>query len=328
MNKKKNTNRHRIKTTKKSTEQNNSVLPIIDFGKPIQGKRQSTSEMPYILKRYLWDTHQHDILSEEEKRELAIRVQKYGDEQATNKLIISNLRLVVKIALQFQGIWKHNFLDLVQEGNLGLMQAVQRFDPLRGVKFSYYAVFWIRAYILRFVMDHCRLVKIGTTQNQRKLFFRLNKEKENLKKEGFEPNPKLLAERLEVSEKDITEMDQRLNKPEISLDASIKEDSDDEFIGFFASDKEPVDVEVGRKQVSEIVQKALLDFKKDCDERELGILENRLMAETPLTLQQIGKRYGISRERVRQIQSNMLTELKMYFERKVPGFASLRFGLA
>jgi RNA polymerase sigma-32 factor len=232
--------------------------------------------------------------------------------------------LVVKIAMQFQEIWTHSLLDLIQEGNLGLIQAVQKFDPSRGVRFSYYAVYWIRAYMLRFLMDRWRLVKIGTTQNQRRLFFRLNKEKEQLKKEGYDPQPKLLAARLGVSEKEITDMDQRLNRPEISLDASIKEDSDEAFINFVPSDKDPVDVEVAKKQMAEIVRKTLVDFRQDCNERELEILENRLMAESPLTLQQIANDFGISRERVRQIQSHMLRKLKRYFETKIPGFASLR----
>jgi RNA polymerase sigma-32 factor len=242
--------------------------------------------------------------------------------------VTSNLRLVVKIALQFQETWMHNFLDLIQEGNLGLMQAVHKFDPLRGVKFSYYAVYWIKAYMLRFIMEHWRLVKIGTTQRQRKLFFRLNKERQRLQAEGFDPKPKLLADRIGVSEQDITDMDQRLNKPEISLDASIKEGSNEARMGFVPGTGQSVDAQVARKERKVIIRKKLVGFRKICNEQELDILENRLLAELPLTLRQIGEHYGISRERVRQIQNKMLTKLKNYFEREIPGFASLSFGLA
>jgi RNA polymerase sigma-32 factor len=173
-------------------------------------------------------------------------------------------------------------------------------------------------------MERCRLVKIGTTEKQRKLFFRLNKEKRQLWAQGVEPEPQHLAERIGVSEKDVTDMDQRLNKPELSLDASIKEDSDEALIGFIPSDKEPADTEVAKKQMAEFIRRGLIDFKQDCDERELGILENRLMAESPLSLQQIGYRYGISRERVRQIQTSLVTKLRTYFEREIPNFASFR----
>jgi RNA polymerase sigma-32 factor len=280
-----------------------------------------------ILERYLSETRRYEILSEEEKTDLAMRAQQYGDKQAANKLVNSHLRLVVKMAMQFQGIWTHNLLDLIQEGNLGLIQAVHKFDPSRGVKFSYYASFWIRAHMLRFLMDYLRLVKIGTTQNQRRLFYRLNKEKELLEKEGFEPKTELLAKRLGIPEKEISDMDQRLNKPEISLDASIREDSDEPLIGFVPASAESVEAEVSRKQMAGIVRKTLVDFSQGCNERELEILENRLMSETPLSLQQIANHYGISRERVRQIQSKVLAKLKVYFECNIPGFASLRFAL-
>ncbi len=328
MNRKKKRNKQKPNLTGEYAGQSHSGAPQIHYAKRIQSKPDSTLSKPYLLQRYLWETHQYEILAEEEKRELAIQVQQYGDKQATHRLVTSNLRLVVKIALQFQQIWTHNFLDLIQEGNLGLMRAVHKFDPLRGVKFSYYAVFWIRAYMLRFVMDNCRLVKIGTTQNQRKLFFRLNKEKRQLKAEGFNPEPKLLAERLGVSEKDIMDMDQRLNKPELSLDASVKEGSHEARIGFVVAKEEPVDAQVARKQRKAILRKKLIDFRNTCNERELDILENRLLAELPLTLRQIGERYGISKERVRQIQSKMLAKLKIYFEREIHDFGSLCFGLA
>ncbi|MGB5422627.1 MAG: sigma-70 family RNA polymerase sigma factor, partial [Desulfobacterales bacterium] len=169
------------------------------------------------LQRYLTEISRYRLLTREEEKEFGIRVQKYGDREAAYALVTSNLRLVVKIALEFQRVWMQNLLDLIQEGNIGLMQAVRKFDPYKNVKFSYYASFWIKAYILKFIMDNWRLVKIGTTQGQRKLFFKLKKEKQKLIDQGFDPKPKLLSERLGVSEREIVDMDQRLDGWDLSL---------------------------------------------------------------------------------------------------------------
>ena len=274
------------------------------------------------LQRYLQELGQYKLLSREEEVELAIRVREHGDPEAAYRLITSNLRLVVKIALEFQRVWMQNLLDLIQEGNIGLMQAVQKFDPYKGVKFSYYASFWIKAYILRFIMDNWRLVKIGTTQVQRKLFFRLKKEKQRLVSEGFDPKPKLLSERLGVSEQEITDMDQRLDRWEVSLDAPIKEGSDDERIGFIATQAPSAEAQVAKKEMEAIVREKLDSFKKDLGERELYILENRIFSDTPITLQEIGEGYGITRERVRQIENGVIKKLRKHFQREIPDFES------
>ena len=185
------------------------------------------------LQRYLTEISNYKLLTREQEKELGILVREHGDKDAAYRLVTSNLRLVVKIALEFQRVWMQNLLDLIQEGNIGLMQAVKKFDPYKNVKFSYYASFWIKAYILKFIMDNWRLVKIGTTQGQRKLFFKLKKEKQKLIDMGFEPKPKLLSERLGVSEREIVDMDQRLDGWDVSLDAPLKDDSDTERIEFF-----------------------------------------------------------------------------------------------
>jgi RNA polymerase sigma-32 factor len=173
-------------------------------------------------------------MTAKKKRPAAKRVQEDGDPDAAYQLVTSNLRLVVKIALEFQRVWMQNLLDLIQEGNIGLMQAVKKFDPYKNVKFSYYASFWIKAYILKFIMDNWRLVKIGTTQGQRKLFFKLKKEKQRLIEEGFDPKPKLLSQRLGVSEREIVDMDQRLDGWDVSLDSPVKEGSDTGRIEFIS----------------------------------------------------------------------------------------------
>ncbi|NVM21219.1 MAG: RNA polymerase factor sigma-32 [Desulfobacterales bacterium] len=279
------------------------------------------------LQRYLWEIGQYELLTKEEEKELAIRVREYGDTDAAYRMVTSNLRLVVKIAMEFQRIWMQNLLDLIQEGNIGLIRAVQKFDPYRGVRFSYYASFWIKAYILKFIMDNWRLVKIGTTQAQRKLFFRLKKEKQKLISEGFDPKPKLLSERLGVSEQEITDMDQRLDGWEVSLDAPIKEGSDDERIGFVPTPSVSAEDQVAKKEMEMILHDKLAFFKKSLNERELDILENRISSDSPATLQEIGERYRISRERVRQIENKMIKRMKSYFQREIPDFDSFLGGL-
>ncbi|UCD88353.1 MAG: RNA polymerase factor sigma-32 [Desulfobacterales bacterium] len=272
------------------------------------------------LQRYLQELSQYELLTKEEEKELAIQVREKGDREAAYRLVTSNLRLVVKIAIDFQRLWMQNLLDLIQEGNIGLMQAVQKFDPHRGVKFSYYASFWIKAYILKFIMDNWRLVKIGTTQAQRKLFFRLKKEKQRLASEGFDPKPKLLSERLGVSEQEVTDMDQRLDRWEVSLDAPIKEGSDNERIEFISTQAPSAETQVAKKEMEAIIHEKLDSFRKELSEREIYILENRVFSDTPTTLQEIGERYGITRERVRQIENSMIKKIKAYFEREIPDF--------
>ena len=204
------------------------------------------------LQRYLSEISNYRLLTREEERELGIRVQEHGDTDAAYRLVTSNLRLVVKIALEFQRVWMQNLLDLIQEGNIGLMQAVKKFDPYKNVKFSYYASFWIKAYILKFIMDNWRLVKIGTTQGQRKLFFKLKKEKQKLIEEGFDPKPKLLSQRLGVTEREIVDMDQRLDGWDLSLDAPIKGDSNTERMDFIRTDSSSAEDQVAKKEMESL----------------------------------------------------------------------------
>jgi len=272
------------------------------------------------LQRYLNEISQYNLLTREEERELGIRVQEQGDPEAAYKLVTSNLRLVVKIALEFQRVWMQNLLDLIQEGNIGLMQAVKKFDPYKNVKFSYYASFWIKAYILKFIMDNWRLVKIGTTQGQRKLFFKLKKEKQKLIDEGFDPKPKLLSEKLGVSEREIVDMDQRLNGWDVSLDAPLKDDSDTERIEFLSTESDSIEDDVAKKQMNALLHTKIAEFRKKMTDRELEIFDQRIFSDTPVTLQEIGDRYGISRERVRQVEKNVVKKMREYFKKEIPDF--------
>ena len=232
----------------------------------------------------------------------------------------SNLRLVVKIALEFQRIWMQNLLDLIQEGNIGLVRAVKKFDPYKNVKFSYYASFWIKAYILKFIMDNWRMVKIGTTQGQRKLFFRLKKEKQLLIEQGFDPKPKLLSERLGVSEQEVVDMDQRLANWDLSLDEPLKDDSNTERIEFINVDSDSSEDRLAKKEIEDILYTKVAKFKKKLNARELDIFERRIFSDSPETLQQIGEVYNISRERVRQIENNIIKKMKAYFKKDMPDF--------
>ena len=315
-----------VKGKKKSTVKASKSAKAVTRKKPAA----KTSEKALVkfdpLQRYLTEISTYKLLTREEERELGIRVREKGDKDAAYRLVTSNLRLVVKIALEFQRVWMQNLLDLIQEGNIGLMQAVKKFDPYKNVKFSYYASFWIKAYILKFIMDNWRLVKIGTTQGQRKLFFKLKKEKQKLIDEGFEPKPKLLSERLGVSEREIIDMDQRLDGWDVSLDAPLKEDSDTERIEFVSTEAESIEDKVSKKEIEVLLHNKIAEFRKKMTPRELEIFDLRIFSDNPVTLQEIGDRYGISRERVRQVEKNIIKKMREFFKREIPDFASYTEG--
>ena len=274
------------------------------------------------LQRYLMEISNHKLLSRDREHELAVKIFEHDDREAAYEMVTSNLRLVVKIALEFQRVWMQNLLDLIQEGNIGLMQAVRKFDPYKNVKFSYYASFWIKAYILKFIMDNWRLVKIGTTQGQRKLFFKLKKEKQSLIEQGFDPKPKLLSERLGVTEKEIVDMDQRLDGWDVSLDAPLTDDSDSEKIEFISYDSESAEEQVSKKQMDNLIHGKIEEFRKLMTKRENEIFDLRIFSESPATLQEIGDRYGLSRERVRQVEKNIITKMREFIREELPDFAS------
>jgi RNA polymerase sigma-32 factor len=310
----------RRKGGKKKNKSDNNILSVDQTrskAKPGSGK----SLVEYDpLQRYLSEISQYRLLTREEEVELGKRITEHDDSEAAFIMATSNLRLVVKIALEFQRVWMQNLLDLIQEGNIGLMHAVQKFDPYKNVKFSYYASFWIKAYILKFIMDNWRLVKIGTTQGQRKLFFKLKKEKQRLIEEGFVPHTQLLSDRLGVSEKEVMEMDQRLDGWDISLDAPLKEDSDTERGEFLSSGDASIESQIAKKEIESLLQENVAVFRKQLTERELEIFDQRIFTDTPLTLQDIGDKYSISRERVRQLEKNIIKKMKTFFKEEIPDF--------
>jgi RNA polymerase sigma-32 factor len=278
------------------------------------------------LQIFMRDVGRHPLLTAEEEHALAVRYRETGDVDAAYRLVTANLRLVVKIAHEYRRS-AFALADLVQEGNVGLMHAVKKFDPYRGVKLSTYAAWWIRAYIIRYTMENWSIVKLGTTQAQRKLFFNLRKAQEKLAAQGFELTPKLLAERLEVSEQDIVEMDQRMSGDEHSLDAPLSEGAQTTRLERVASPSQPADERLSEHQLREVLKARLGEFATTLADKERFILEKRLVAEDPLTLQEIGDRYGVTRERARQLEAKVVGRLKEWVRRSMPDFKELEIGV-
>ncbi len=263
------------------------------------------------LHLYLNEISKYSLLSKDDTHKLAVLYLEEGDKSAGTKMVLSNLRLVVKVVSDYQKYWMSNFLDLIQEGNVGLTRAVDKYDPYRGVKFSSYAAYWIRAHVLKFIMDNWRLVKIGTTQAQRKLFFKLNSEKKALEAQGIQPDAEMLSKRLNVNEKDIVEMGSRLGNSEVSLEAPVRVDSTDEQIMFIAQDGPSVEQIVAESDSKNRLYQILDDQKDTFSEREHVILYERLLTDDSRTLRDIAGQFDISRERVRQVEISLLKKLKV-----------------
>lgn len=265
------------------------------------------------LQAYMREVQRYPLLSSDEEHELAVRYKEEGDLDAARKLVTANLRLVVKIAYDYRRAYK-NLLDLVQEGNIGLMQAVKKYDPYRGVKLSSYAAWWIRAYILRFVLNNWRLVKVGTTQAQRKLFFNLQKEKARLSAMGIEPSAERIAERLNVSADEVTSMDRRLSGGEVSLDAPVGDGEGRPIsrVDLLPSRGGRIDELVADEQIGDRLSDKIHEFGDLLEDKEKVIFDERLLAEEPRTLQDLGTEFGVSRERVRQIEKRLLQKLRNY----------------
>lgn len=268
------------------------------------------------LQLYLQEIAKYPLLTPEEEFEFAVKHLHEGDIQAAHRLITANLRFVVKIANEFRKT-QASLLDLIQEGNYGLMQAVKRFDPYKGVKLSSYAAWWIRAYILKYLMDNRSQVKIATTAAQRKLFYNLQKETDRLLSEYETVDSKKIAKRLNVSERDVVEMQKRLSSPDVSLDAPFSEESASSFGESLPDEKqESIDDLLADRQVRLIFSQYLDEFKDTLKGRDREIFEYRLNHEAPLTLQELGEKYGITRERVRQIETRITNKLKEFVKKK------------
>ena len=267
---------------------------------------------------YMRDVQRYPLLSKDEEHDLAVRFFEKDDLEAAKRLVTSNLRLVVKIAYDYRQAYK-NILDLVQEGNIGLMQAVKKYDPYKGVKLSSYAAWWIRAYILRYILTNHRLVKVGTTQAQRKLFFNLQKEKARLSAMGIEPTAELIAENLNVPERDVVSMDMRLAAGDASLDAPVgtSEGRSVARVELLPSAGARADDTLAEAEVGDRFSEKIHEFGETLEGKEKKIFDDRLVAEDPKTLQTLGDGFGVSRERVRQIEKRLLKKLKEFLHKEL-----------
>ncbi len=264
------------------------------------------------LRRYLAEISRFDPLNRDEEHRLALHYRKTGDRETAYRLVTSNLKLVVKIAMIYHKVYR-NLLDLIQEGNLGLIQAVRRFDPYRGTRLPTYAAWWIKAYILKFLLDNTRMVKIGTTNVRRKILMNLNKEKRELEAKGITPTSKLLAENLGVEEQELRDVEQGMAGADISLDAPLgNEDGDAHYIDTLRLMEQNIDEKIAHGEFRSLLEKKFADFSETLSERERVILNQRLIAEEPETLQEIADKYGISREAVRVAEKKLVSKLKKY----------------
>jgi len=263
------------------------------------------------LQAYMREVQRHPLLSSDEEHKLAVQYQKDQNVDTAARLVTANLRLVVKIAYEYRRAYR-NMMDLVQEGNIGLMQAVKRYDPYRGVKLSSYAAWWIRAYMLRFILNNWRLVKVGTTQAQRKLFFNLSKEKARLTSMGIEPTHAEIAKRLNVEETEVSEMDKRLARADASLDATVNESDGRSTtrLELMPSSNAGPDAIAEGSELSEMLQERLEEFRKTLQGKDVAIFDKRVVADEPLTLQELGDEFGVSRERVRQLEARLMGKLR------------------
>ena len=287
---------------------------------PAPRSRDRAVETGDALTHYMAQLRQYAPISREEEHALALRWVEQHDREAARQLVLANLRLVVKIAMEYRRAWT-NVLDLIQEGNVGLLQATQRFDPYKGVKLSSYAAYWIRAYILKYILDNIRLVRLGKTRAERKLFFRLNKEKRELERQGFEAEPKLLAERLDVSESDVVDMEQRLSRNDLSLQAPAWSGDDAREVGeMLAGPGASAEQNVGDAELRRVFMERVREFAASLEARDRRIVEARILAEEPLSLQELGTEFGVSRERIRQLEARIVSQLREHLKKNMVDF--------
>ena len=296
-----------------------TVEPVL----PRRGARALVPSDPF--RRYLAEVRKYPALSREEEQDLARRYRDTGDREALFRLVTSNLMQVVRVALSFRRAAR-NLLDLVQEGNLGLLAAIERFDPDLGVRVPTYAAWWIRAYIVKFLLDNVRLVRVGTTNARRKLLRNLRQEKSRLEAEGFEVGPKMLAEHFNVSEADVMDVERALHSQDVSLDAPLGDSEDRTRGDLMAASGPTVEEDVARRELQDKVKAAIDRFRRGLGDRERAILDERLLSEDPVTLQVIGDRFGTTREAVRQAEARLMARLKEHLMGEIGDLQSIRVG--
>ena len=321
---------------KRTAKNEDSVFKVdsssddVSMSKVTNGTRDSSAAIPQVsvevmedssralttldpITTYLNEIRKYPLLSREQEHELAIKFFETKDPEAAQALATANLRFVVKIAAEYSKFGA-KMIDLIQEGNIGLMHAIREFNPYKGVRLISYAVWWIRGYIHEYMMKQYSIVKIGTTQNQRKLFYKLQKEREALEALGAEPTYALLSSRLGVSEGDVHLMSQRMGARDLSLNQPLDEDTGRTLIDLQrAAEEEPLDEQMAWREQVDLLKQKIEELRPLLSQRELVILDERLLAEEPLTLQEIGAKYNITREAVRQMENRVMKKIRQYF---------------
>ena len=281
-----------------------------------RAKERDSALVSDPVQRYLSDVRGHEILTREEEQTVARAYVDGRSDELEGRLVNSNLRLVVKLALEYQAS-RAGLLDLIQEGNVGLIHAVRKFDPDKGIRLASYAQWWIRAYILKYLMDNHKLVKIGTTQAQRKLFYNLKKEKENLRRQGLVPTPALLARALQVRESDVVEMGIRLAGRESSIDAPLQDGEKGTLADLLPAEGPMLDDLLAANQERATVLRELNAFSSTLEGRDVTIWHQRIVAESPETLQELGEQFGVSRERARQLEARIKSRLAKFLGQRL-----------
>ncbi len=291
--------------------------------RPMPGGDDLISTDP--LTQYLARLRYVEPLPADEQQALAIRYKEKDDIRAAQKLVLTNLRLVVKISREYQRRWA-NLLDLIQEGNVGLAEAVKRYDPYRGVKFTSYAQYWIRAMILNYLMNHFQPVKIGSTRAGRKLFFNLKKAREQLRQQGFQATPNLIADMLGVDEAEVVRVSEYLDAPPLSIDARAPGYEKTTYGELIPSDVDTPEEVASQGQRSFQLGETIAAFGDNLtDDRERAIWFERMIAEDPASLVILGDRYGVSKERIRQVEAQIRKRFKAFLIERHGEEVSLEF---
>lgn len=278
------------------------------------------------LRHYLLEISKYEPLNQDEEQRLARLLRDHQDRNAARKLVTSNLKLVVKVAFLYNKVYA-NLMDLIQEGNLGLLQAVKKFDPDRGTRLSTYATWWIKAYIIKFILDNFRIVRVGTTNDRRKVLMNLRKEKRKLEAQGIAASPQLIAQALDVSEEDVVAVENSIQSSDLSLDQTVADDSEASYLDRLASTEALIDERMAAGELKDFIDAKLNKFSSDLSEKERIILQQRLLAEEPLTLQAIADKYGVTREAIRISEKRLVEKIKGYMQEAFRDIGEVRFSL-
>ncbi|MEW5979128.1 MAG: sigma-70 family RNA polymerase sigma factor [Acidobacteriota bacterium] len=279
------------------------------------------------LRHYLLEISRYEPLSPEEEQRLARLFRDENDLAAGRKLVTSNLRLVVRIAYLYNRVYS-NLMDLIQEGNVGLIQAVRKFDPDRGTRLPTYAAWWIKAYIIKFILDNFRIVRVGTTNDRRKILMNLRKEKQRLEAQGIVPTPRLLANAMSVSEEDVVAVESTIQAPDLSLNQKVSDDSDTDYLETLSSTEELIDERLAAGELRTLIEDKFREFASTLSEKDQMILRERLIAEEPLTLQAIADRFGVTREAIRVSEKKLIEKIKSYMRKAFADVGEVDFRFA